>query len=101
MPLVGDGNGKAVSHSDLRAIGFWMSVQGQIPIQPVRVFVSYEALSQLDPASVRDLAGAFEIVHRFRLPIEIAASKKFDEVGFDAEKYEGLPTIRLIDVDLV
>jgi hypothetical protein len=29
-----------------------------------------------------------------------AASRKFDRYGFDPEKYEGMPAIRLIDVDL-
>jgi hypothetical protein len=95
MPLVGEGAGKAVAHSELRAVGFWMTVKGAIPIQPVRVFVSYEALAQLDPFDIRDLAAAFEHFDRFRARIEAAAGDKFDRDGPDAEKYEGMLTIRL------
>jgi hypothetical protein len=99
MPLVVEGTGKAVAHCELRTIGFWMSVKGTIPIQPVRVFVSYEALAQLDPFDIRDFAAAFEHFDRFRARIEAAASQKFDRDGPDAEKYEGMPTIRLTTND--
>lgn len=100
MPLVSDRKSKPLSHSNSRSIGFWMSVEGRTPIQPVRVLVSYEALSQIDPTNVRDLHGALENFDRFRSQVEHAASRKFDRYGFDPEKYEGMPTIRLIDVDL-
>jgi hypothetical protein len=99
MPLMGDGKGKAVAHGELRAIGFWMTVKGATPIKPVRVFVSYEALAQLDPFDIRDLVSAFEHFERFRARIEAAASDKFDRDGPDAEKYEGMPTIRLTNND--
>jgi hypothetical protein len=72
-----------------------MTVEDASPVRPVRVFVSYEALADLDPANVRDLAAAFEHFDRFRERIEAAASDKFDRDGPDAEKYEGMPTIRL------
>jgi hypothetical protein len=101
MPLVADRRGKAVAHGELRAIGFWMTVQGAIPVRPVRVFISYEALAQLDPFDIRDLASAFERFERFRARIEAAASDKFDRHGPDAEKYEGMPTIRLTTNDLI
>jgi hypothetical protein len=55
MPLVSDPKSKPLLHSNSRAIGFWMSVEGRTPIQPVRVLVSYYALSELDPTNVRDL----------------------------------------------
>jgi uncharacterized protein DUF1488 len=100
MPLVSDPKGKPLLHSNSRAIGFWMSVEGRIPIQPVRVLVSYEALSELDPTNVRDLHGALENFDRFRSQIESAASRKFDRDGFDPDKYEGMPAIRLITNDL-
>jgi Protein of unknown function (DUF1488) len=100
MPLVSDGKSKPVSHSNLRAIGVWMSVEGRKPIQPVRVVVTYEALSQIDPTNVRDLPAALEGFARFRSRIEAAASRKFDRVGFDADKYEGMPAIRLAADDL-
>jgi hypothetical protein len=56
MLLVSDRKSKPLSHGNSRAIGVWMSVKGQTPIQPVRVLVSYEALSQLSPTNVRDLS---------------------------------------------
>ena len=101
MPLVADGKGKAVAHGELRAIGFWMTVQGATPIKPVRVFVSYEALAKLDPFDVRDLASAFEHFERYRPRIEAAASDKFDRMGADAEKYEGMPAVRLTTNDAI
>jgi hypothetical protein len=99
MPLVGDVGSKAVAHGELRAIGFWMTVKAAKPVQPVRVFVSYEALAQLDPYDIRDFAAAFEHFDRFRARIQAAASEKFDRDGPDAEKYEGMPTIRLTTND--
>jgi hypothetical protein len=77
-----------------------MSVEGRTPIQPVRVLVSYHALSELDPTNVRDLHGALENFDRFRSQVESAASRKFDRHGFDPDKYEGVPAIRLITDDL-
>jgi hypothetical protein len=92
MPLIVEGNSKAITHSELRAIGFWMTVKGAVPVRPVRVFVSHEALADLDPSNIRDLAAAFEHFDRFRSRVEAAASDKFDRDGPDAEKYEGMPT---------
>jgi hypothetical protein len=76
-----------------------MSVEGRTPIQPVRVLVSYEALSELDP-TIRDLHGALENFDRFRSQVESAASRKFDTDGFDPDKYEGMPAVRLTTDDL-
>ena len=70
------------------------------PVQPVYVFVSYEALADLDPTNVRDLPAAFEHFDRYRSRIEAAASDKFDRDGPDAEKYAGMPTVRLTSMDL-
>jgi hypothetical protein len=95
MPLVSDGKPKPVLHNELRAFGFWMTVKGAIPVRPARIFVSYEALADLDPLDIRDLASAFKHFERFRTRIETAASDKFDRHGPDADKYEGMPTIRL------
>jgi hypothetical protein len=100
MPLISDRKSEPLSHSNSRSIGCWMSVEGRTPTQPVRVLISYEALSQLDPTNVRDLQGALEIFDRFRSRVESAASRKFDRYGFDPENYEGVPAIRLIDVGL-
>jgi hypothetical protein len=99
MPLVSDRKSKPLLHSNSRAIGFWMSVEGRTPIQPVRVLVSYEALSELDP-TIRDLHGALENFDRFRSQVESAASRKFDTDGFDPDKYEGMPAVRLTTDDL-
>jgi hypothetical protein len=99
MPLIVEGKSKAMVHSELRAIGFWMVVKGAVLVRPVRVFVSYEALADLDPSTIRDLAAAFEHFERFRSRIETAASDKFDRIGPDAEKYEGMPTVRLTNND--
>jgi hypothetical protein len=101
MPLVSDRKSKPLSHSNSRSVGVWMSVEGRRPIQPVRVLVSNEALSQLDPTIVRDLPSALENFDRFRSRVETAASCKFDRDGFDAEKYEGMPTIRLTADDMM
>jgi hypothetical protein len=76
-----------------------MTVKDASPVRPVRVFVSYEALADLDPHNVRDLPAAFEHFDRFRKRIESAASDKFDRDGPDADKYEGMPTIRLTTKD--
>jgi Protein of unknown function (DUF1488) len=100
MPLISDRKSKPPPHSNSRSIGVWMSVEGRTPIQPVRVLVSYEALSQFDPTNVRDLPAALEIFDRFRSQVEAAASRKFDQDGFDADDYEGMPTIRLTIDDL-
>ena len=78
-----------------------MTVKGASRIQVVRVFVSYEALADLDPANVRDLPAAFEHFDKFRARIEAAASDKFDRDGPGAEKYARLPTIRLTSRDLL
>jgi Protein of unknown function (DUF1488) len=98
MPLISDGKSNPLSHSNSRSIGVWMSVEGRS--QPVRVLVSYEALSQLDPTNVRDLHGALENFDRFRSQVETAASRKFDRNGFDADDYEGIPAVRLTTDDL-
>jgi hypothetical protein len=100
MPLISDRKSEPLPHSNSRSIGCWMSVEDQTPIQPVRVLISYEALSQLDPTNIRDLHGALENFERFRTQVESAASRKFDNYGFDPDEYEGVPAIRLIDVDL-
>jgi hypothetical protein len=32
MPFVGEVNCEAIAHSELKAIGFWMSVKGVTPV---------------------------------------------------------------------
>jgi len=43
-----------------------MTVKGAKPVQPVRVFVTYEALAGLDSTNIRDLAAAFEHFDEYR-----------------------------------
>ena len=65
MPLIVEGKSTAIIHSELRALGFWMTVKGAVPVRPVRVFVSYEALADLNPSNIRDLAAAVEHFDKF------------------------------------
>jgi hypothetical protein len=37
-----------------------MSIQGRTPVQPVPIFVTYDALAELDPTNVGDLYAALE-----------------------------------------
>ncbi|MBV8701556.1 DUF1488 family protein [Bradyrhizobium sp.] len=99
--LIRDGRSTAVAHSGLRAIGLWMTVKGSQPSQPVWVFVSCEALADLDPGNIRDLASAFVQFDTVRSRIEAAASKKFKPDGSDGERYEGMPTVWLIKSDAI
>jgi Protein of unknown function (DUF1488) len=88
------------SDFDKGAIGFWMAVDGESPVRPVRVFVSYEALANIDPSQVRDLDGALTTFDMNRSRIDNAASSKFDAAGVEAELYEGQPVIILRTDDL-
>ena len=64
-----------------------MTVKGAKPVQPVRVFVTYEALAGLDATNIRDLAAAFEHFDEYRKRIEVAASAKFDRASTDAFEF--------------
>ena len=91
---------KAVSHDDRQAIGFWMTGANVQWIKPVRMFVPYWLLSELDPAQFRDLQGAFAIFEANRRRIELAASAQFDSLGPDEEgDYQGqlVVTLKLPD----
>ena len=77
MPLTRDLTSRIGRHDPKRAIGFWMTVAGSKPAKPVRVFVTYEALSGLNPSNVRDMHGASENFERFRLKVEKAANNSF------------------------
>ena len=68
MPLIVEGKSTAIIHSELRALGFWMTVKGAVPVRPVRVFVSYEALAEFSRSNIRDLAAAVEHFDKFRSP---------------------------------
>ena len=77
------------SDFDRRAIGFWMAVEGESPVRPVRVFATYEALASLGPSQVLDLDGALTTFVMNRSRIDDAASSKFGAGGAEAQLYEG------------
>ncbi len=101
MPLVSAGTIGPARHDSLRAIGLWMTVNGASPIQPVRIFVAYEALSDLDLKNIRDLQGAFDNFEKFQARILAAASEKFDRGALSPDKYEGMPTVWLTTKDTI
>jgi hypothetical protein len=89
--------------------GIWLGLgENSMPLKttasegddkPIRVFVSYEALRQLDPSSPPDLFAAMEIFDKHRAVIEKAASNKFDANGAD-EQYEGQAALKVVSMDL-
>jgi hypothetical protein len=94
MPLVStDRDGEADTRR--QAIGFWMFIDGARPFKPVRVYVSYATLAQIDPSQSRGLPGALEIFKRHRATIEAAASDKYDAGHLDDGEYGGRPILTL------
>ena len=61
MPLMTTGQPNFEVDNDRSAIGFWMTVKGAAPVQPIRVFVTYEALAQIEPSQPRDVFAAMNI----------------------------------------
>ena len=100
MPLTRDLTGKIARHDTKRAIGLWMTVVGSKPEKPVRVFVTYEALSELDPTNVGGMHGALQNFDHFRAKVERAASDKYDREGPGPDKYEGQEAITVMSKDL-
>jgi Protein of unknown function (DUF1488) len=92
MPLR-NSNNRPDHHDDRQAIGFWMTVEGKDPVQPIRVFVTYEGLRELDPSQPPNPTVALDIFTRSRERIEAAASKKFDAKGVDEGEYKGKPVL--------
>jgi hypothetical protein len=84
------------------AIAFWMTIVGVESIEPIRVFVTYEALAQIDPSQLRDAHGALETFDKHRTQIEAAASHKFDVDGVDDGTYGRQPIliVRSDDISL-
>ena len=95
---------RALDHRNIdstrRAIGFWMAVEGESPVRPVRVYVSYEALADIDPEQVRDLEGALATFDTNRDRIDMAANAKFDAGEVEPDLQGGHPVILLIADDL-
>ena len=79
-------------------IGIWMR-DPRIrlgPVDALRVFVTLEALWQLEPSKARNLDTAIDAFERHRGKIELAASRKFDDRGpEESEEYHGRPVIVL------
>jgi hypothetical protein len=97
MPLTATPN-EPTAHSGRMAIGIWMQDENK---SPVRVFVSYEALSQIDPSKVRDLHAALEIFDANRARIEHRASVIYDVRGADEDgEHEGQPILILRSNDI-
>src|SRR5882762_6955943 len=96
MPLITTGE-PGVPDDGRRAIGFWMIVEGACP---VRVFVDYEVLWQIDPSHPHDVPSAIGIFKEYRKRIEAAASNKWDANGIDNGQYEGrmILVVRLEDL---
>jgi hypothetical protein len=73
---------------DRRAIGFWMAIEGEEPVRPVRVDVSYEALANIDQRKVRDLDGALTTFDANCDRVDTAANCKFDAGEVEADLHE-------------
>jgi Protein of unknown function (DUF1488) len=85
---------------DRRAIGFWMKIEGEEPVRPVRVYVTYEALADIDPDQVQDLDGALTTFDTNRDRIDMAANSKFDAGEVESDLHEDQPLIILRTDDL-
>jgi len=100
MPLMSTGI-KEMLNNNRRAIGFWMTVGGRRPIEVIRVFVTYQALAQLDPSQPEDIFAAIAIFGKNRTQIEAAASYKYDTEGLDDNgEHEGKPILTVHSEDL-
>jgi hypothetical protein len=83
-------------------IGIWMRVPDAIgPIEGIRVFVTLDALWNLDSSAVRDLYSAVDIFDLHHGKVELAASRKLDDRGpEEGEEHEGRPIIVLTSYEL-
>jgi hypothetical protein len=85
---------------DKRAVGFWMEVDGDTPPRFIRVFVTHEALSSIDPDQPPDFHGALATFDNNRDRIDRAASLKFTSGKVADGLHEGQPVIILRDMDI-
>jgi hypothetical protein len=99
MPL-SPSNNRPDSHDDRKAIGFWMTIEGKHPVEPVRVFVTYECLREIDPLQRPDLPAVFDIFKKNRNRVETVASKTFDAQGADDGEYKGKPIVIVGSMDI-
>ena len=98
MPLSAT-NLPVVPDEHRRAIGFWMTDAKND--SPIRVFVTYEALWQMDPSRLRDGPSAIATCEAHRTRLEQHASRKFDDRGVDEGEYKGRPTLFLRSMDIL
>lgn len=87
---------RAVPDDDRKAVGIWMENDNS----QIRVFVTYEALWQLDASQVRDVPSALALFDTNRAHLENAASTRYDASGVDDGEYEGQPIIVLRSNDI-
>jgi uncharacterized protein DUF1488 len=85
---------------DKRAVAFWMEVEGTIRASFVRVFVTHEALSDIDPNGPHDLDGDLSTFDKNRDRVELAANSKFGRGETEDWLHEGKPAVVLMDSDL-
>ncbi len=85
---------------DRKAVGFWMEVEGTQPPRFVRIFVTHEALSDIDPCGVPDFEGCLSTFDKNCDRIELAANSKFDRGKIEDWLHERQPVIMLMDSDL-
>jgi uncharacterized protein DUF1488 len=91
---------KRIFDFDKRAVGFWMEVEGTVPVRFVRIFVTHEALSDIDPSGVPDFDGDISTFDKNRDRIELAANSKFNRGKTEDWLHEGQPVVVLMDSDL-
>jgi hypothetical protein len=78
-----------------------MTDDSSLPPRLVRVFIMYDALWNLEPPEVRNVASALGIFRRARGFIETIASDEFDEYGaVDDDFYEGQAVVRIYPADV-
>jgi hypothetical protein len=90
---------KRIFDFDRKAVGFWMEVDGEVPIRFVRVFVTYELLSDIDPNQGHYVGEVLTTFDRNRDRIDRAANSKFDGGKTADWLHEGHPVIVLMDSD--
>ena len=77
-----------------------MAIDGEEPVRPVRVFVTYEALADIDQRKVRDLHGTLTTFDNNRDRIELAANSKFNLDEIEPYLHEGQLLLLLTTDDL-
>jgi hypothetical protein len=99
MTMLKRASEKRIFDFDRKAVGFWMEVDGEVPIRFVRV-LTHEVLSDIDPNQARYVARVLTTFDRNRDRIDRAANSKFDDGKTADWLHEGHPVIVLMDSDL-